>query len=166
VLFFYRRRQSSMSAGCSTGAIHIDLMRYLVRKHIDRYRTYLVDVLLWNEREISELRRANMQLEEEIASSLEPALSRRHLEQQHLRDRLANARRHRELDTQAATSAASASTEEAIQQHRRDLQALDAEYRRSLAEVQALRTSLSWRMTAPLRAPLDLVRRLRRGPTQ
>ena len=166
VLFFYRRREHSMSTECSIGAVHIDLMRYLVRKHGDHYRAHLVEVLLWNEREISELRRANMQLEAESASSLAPTLERRRLEVQHLRDRLVEVQRRRRLEEQAddpgTPAAGVASIANVLGGHRRELEALDAEYERCLAEVEALRTSLSWRLTAPLRAPLDLVRGLRR----
>jgi glycosyltransferase involved in cell wall biosynthesis len=166
VLFLYRRREHSMSAACSTGAVHIDLMRYLIRKHSDSYRVHLPEVLLWNEREISDLRRANMQLEEEIASSLRPTIERRRTEVQLLRDRLFTNQRHRQLEEEAtrreAATVAAGSWDEATARHFQERAALDAEYKRSLDEVAALRTSLSWRVTAPFRAPLDLLRGLRR----
>ncbi len=153
VLFFYRRRLGAMSAGCSVGVVHIDLMRYLIRKHGDSYRAHLLEVLLWNEREIGELRRANMQMEEEIAASLVPSVNRRRAELEHLRDRLALARRHQQFEVDAVVAAAS--ERDLVEQHHQELAAMDAEYRRCLDEVAALRASSSWRVTAPLRAPLQ-----------
>ena len=88
VLFYYRRRHGSMAEQCNAGERRLQLMDYMVRKHGASYRQHLIDVLLWKEGEISELRRANLKLEREIHSELEPMVASRRAELQALREKL------------------------------------------------------------------------------
>jgi glycosyltransferase involved in cell wall biosynthesis len=128
VLFNYRRRPDSMSTICWHGDGHVPLANYRIDKHRDSYRAHLLDVLCDQDRQASALLRRNDELERYIGSTLEPALTARRDELAALRTRLTQANHVGELE--AALQAAS-------------------------AEVTALRTSRSWRITAPLRRVYD-----------
>jgi glycosyltransferase involved in cell wall biosynthesis len=150
VLFYYRRRHGSMCVDCTTGQTHIDLVQYLIRKHHDSYRVNLLEVLLQKEAVISSLRVANVSLEAELASDLVPMLEGRQAELHALRGKLAHARR---------VAAVIEAPTDAGRDRQQELAALQAEYQRSLAEVSALRSSASWRVTTPLRALHELCQR-------
>jgi glycosyltransferase involved in cell wall biosynthesis len=131
VLFNYRRRPGSMSTICWHGPGHVPLAGYRVAKHRDTYLRYLRDVLLHQDTETAALLRRNDELERYIASDLEPAIASRRDELANLRTRLASLeardrQAQRAVDLESALAAAS-------------------------AEVTALRTSMSWRITGPLR---------------
>lgn len=146
VLFNYRRRAGSMSTVCWYGPGHVPLAKYRVAKHADSYRTHLVEVLLRQDAETAEVLRRNDDIERYLASELEPAVALRRQELASLRARLAAA------TTPATATAASRATDEGDQTSAtgrvRDLEAALAA---ASAEVTALRTSLSWRITGPLR---------------
>jgi glycosyltransferase involved in cell wall biosynthesis len=124
VLFNYRRRPGSMSAHCWYGPGHMPLTKYRVSKHEATYREHLEEVLLHQDESTAEFLRQNDQLERYIASELEPAVTLRREELTALKARLAGSNRVAELELAVRTTA---------------------------AEVNALRTSMSWRVTAPLR---------------
>ena len=154
VLFFYRRRPGSMVVACTSGQVHLDLIGYIVGKHRASYRAHLLDVLLWKERLISQLRRSNVQLETELKVDLVPALERARSELQHLRARLERSRReHGGSERPAGQPALLAE----LEQHQLALTALRKEYEQRLEEVTALRSSASWKVTAPLRAAYELL---------
>lgn len=134
VLFFYRRRQGQMSRDCVEGETHLDLVSYLHTKHAGSYDEHLREVLLVKEREISALLKTNHSIEMFLGQNLEPNVERRRVEIDGLERRL-----------QALRARAGIS----------DLQ---TECERARREVDDLRNSLSWRLTAPLRALFDLVR--------
>jgi glycosyltransferase involved in cell wall biosynthesis len=155
VLFFYRRRAGSMSTDCVSGETHLGLVRYLLDKHRQSYRTHLLDVLMWKERQIGELLRDNDRLERLLASQLEPTIERRRREIAQLRRKLQEARRSPPPRLQAWEGPALterppllAGPEPALAEPG---SALDAERRNLLHEIAALRGSWSWRLTAPLR---------------
>jgi glycosyltransferase involved in cell wall biosynthesis len=128
VLFDYRRREGSMSTVCWYGAAHMPLLRYRVAKHRPLYDAHLHQVLLHQDEATSELLRRNDELERYLATDLEPALTLRQAELRALREKVD------QLDAQAS--------------HVANLQtALTA----ASAEATALRKSMSWRVTAPLR---------------
>ncbi|HVH25114.1 MAG TPA: glycosyltransferase family A protein [Vicinamibacterales bacterium] len=130
VLFNYRRRPGSMSTVCWQGPGHLPLAEYRVSKHGDSYRAYLVDVLLHQDADTAELLRRNDESERYLAE-LESALASRREELTLLKSRLgAAADRH-------------ADARRAIE--------LEQALRSVSAEVDALRASLSWRITRPLR---------------
>lgn len=130
VLFNYRRRSGSLSTISWYGSGHLPLTSYRLAKHGELYRAHLVDVLLHQDAETAAILRRNDGIERYIATELEPSVTARREELTILNSRLASLKlpesqeRIRELET--ALGAAS-------------------------AEVAALRTSMSWRITAPLR---------------
>jgi hypothetical protein len=128
VLFHYRRSPDSMSSISWYGPGHVPLASYRFAKHRDSYQARLVDVFLHQDAETAALLRRNDELERQITSDLEPALESR-------RDELAMLK---------ARLAAAASGE-------RERGDLEAALRAATGEVTALRTSASWRVTAPLR---------------
>jgi len=133
-LFFYRRRPGSMSTCCTRGQVHLDLVRYLARKHADAYREHLREVLLSQDRRIAGLLRATDALERERDGQL----------------RTTRAALEAELDRLSARLAS-------VSERRQGLWDLQEECERLRAEVAALRGSLTWRLTAPARAAYDLI---------
>jgi glycosyltransferase involved in cell wall biosynthesis len=125
LLFNYRRRAGSMSTVCWYGHGHLPLLRYRVAKHRATYDRYRLDVLLHQDDATAGVLRHNDRLERHITSDLEPAVSLRRDELSSLQSRLVAASHAGNLEPalQAAT-----------------------------AEVAALRASMSWRLTAPLRS--------------
>jgi hypothetical protein len=133
VLFNYRRRNGSMSSVCWKGPGHLPLARYRIAKHAESYRAHLADVLLHQDAETAALLRENDELERYLTSELEPAIAARRSELAVLRSRLAS------MDVSQRRS---------LEQRVHELaEALE----RSSAELSALRRSMSWRVTAPLR---------------
>jgi glycosyltransferase involved in cell wall biosynthesis len=124
-LFNYRRRAGSMSTVCWYGPAHLPLLRYRIAKHRATYDRYRLDVLLHQDDATAAMLRDNDRLERHIGSDLEPAVNLRREELGSLQSKLAAASHTGNLETalQAAT-----------------------------AEVAALRASMSWRVTAPLRS--------------
>jgi glycosyltransferase involved in cell wall biosynthesis len=148
VLFNYRRRAGSMSTVCWNGSGHLPLASYRFAKHWETYRAHLNDVFLHQDAETSDLLRRNDEMERYLASDLEPAVAARRNELAALRERLAST-----VATDADRAAAASAP-----QRIRDLEnALDA----TTGEIAAFRTSMSWRVTGPLRAAYGWWLRLR-----
>ena len=159
ILFYYRRRSGSLCDVCTRGETHLKLLAYLMRKHRDSYHAHVFDVLRWKEEQITALGRENLGLEQELDGYLEPSLERRQAELQHLRDGLERLRRPRsECDETTVVPDLQAELEE----RRKEIEALRSEYQRCLLEVVELRASASWKITAPLRASYELLRRRQR----
>jgi glycosyltransferase involved in cell wall biosynthesis len=137
VLFHYRRRAGSMSTVAWYGPGHMPLARYRVAKHEASYRSHLLEVLLRQDVETAALLRRNDELERHLTTFLEPAVAARRDELEAMRSR-ANAEsttdRTRELESAA---------------------------RAAYAEIHALRSSTSWRVTAPGRKAYEWWLRLR-----
>ena len=129
VLFDYRRRAGSMSRTCWYGPAHLPLLRYRIDKFPALYSTHLSDVLLHQDDATSALLRRNDELERHLATNLEPALSARLTELQSLQEKLAQLDRPSEQTSHLERTLAART-----------------------AEVEAFRRSMSWRVTAPLRA--------------
>jgi glycosyltransferase involved in cell wall biosynthesis len=123
-LFNYRKRPGSMSANSWYGPGHLPLTKYRITKHEAIYREYLEEVLLHQDEATAEFLRENDQLERYIASELEPAVALRREELGALEARLTGSNRISDLEMALSTTS---------------------------AEVSALRASMSWRVTAPLR---------------
>ena len=144
VLFHYRRRTGSLSRNSLGTLGHPHLYRRLVRKHADRYRPHLGGLLVRREQDIGRLRGQIHDLDLEHHRWMAPELARR-------RNDLAILRR------TAADAAAGGSL---------GSPALPASLAAARAEVAALRSSMSWRITAPLRAIYDQLLRLTRPPAE
>ncbi len=143
VLFHYRRRPGSVSRVCWYGPGHLPLARYRVAKHQDTYRAHLLDVLLHQDVETAALLRQNDGIERYLASKLEPAVASRREELATLRARLAAA-----VPIPAGDTPTPAPTSRVAE--------LETALQATAAEVAALRSSVSWRLTGPLRAIYDV----------
>jgi GT2 family glycosyltransferase len=133
VLFDYRRRPGSLSTVSWFGAGHLPLTSYRLAKHADTYRAHLFDVLLHQDAEIAPLLRRNDELERTIHSELEPAVAARRAELETLRSRLAA------LASPQGAEPSPSKAELASALHAAE------------QEVAALKASMSWRLTRPLR---------------
>lgn len=142
VLFQYRRRAGSMSRNYLRAIGHPELYRRLVRKHAESYRAHLGGLLVRREQDIGRLRGQIHDLDLEHHRWMAPELASR-------RDDLGTLKR------RAAAGAAGGSL---------GYPALAASLAAARGEVAALRSSLSWRITAPLRAIYDQLLRLTRPP--
>jgi len=142
ILFEYRRRPGSMSTICWHGSAHLPLAAYRFDKHREMYGRFLNDVLRHQDAETAELLRANDELERYMTSELAPALASRRKELETLRARLPEPR----IDDVPPSADAR-------------IHELEAALRASADEVAALRTSMSWRMTRPLRSVYGWLRR-------
>jgi glycosyltransferase involved in cell wall biosynthesis len=138
-LFDYRRRRGSMCDQCTSRETHLDLYAYLLQKHAAACSRHLLPVLLRKEERIGELRRINVTLEAELQDLKRIRSSKTR--------QLANLRL--KLDRHAAHSHAVPDTTLSPD--------LPGEYQRARDEIAALRSSWSWRLSAPLRATYDLV---------
>ncbi len=160
VLFNYRRRAGSMSTICWHGPGHLPLAGYRLAKHRDTYRAHLVDVLLHQDAETAALLRRNDEIERHLTSDLEPAIALRRDELAALRARLGEATAESASEPPAPAPAASAklASPEVARIHE-----LEAALGAASTEVEALRRSMSWRITGPLRQAYGWCLR-RRGP--
>ena len=131
VFFYYRRTVSSMSRLMIHGDRYERPLRQLVSKHEEAYRSHLIEVIaagaadsLHLQSELSEMQRA-------AATIVRPALRRAREELAAVRDKADRVRAER--------------------QRRENLATLQWETSELRKEVLALRSSWSWRITAPLR---------------
>jgi GT2 family glycosyltransferase len=167
VLFNYRRRAGSMSTICWLGAGHVPLADYRFVKHRETYVAHLTDVLLHQDEETAALLRANDRLERFLAGELEPSLEWCRGELATLRSRLADPQ-----PALAALDAPTAGDDRPAPAPRPStgpapdrVAELEAAAWRLAAEVSALKRSMSWRVTAPLRAAYECWLRWRRPQT-
>jgi glycosyltransferase involved in cell wall biosynthesis len=131
VLFYYRRRSESMSRVMTADETYRQPLETLVARHERSYRSHLTEVMVAREAEKLALRRETSQLEAGHLATLAPALAR--------------AREDR------AAASAKAERARVIQQVREERERFAFEAGELRREVSALRSSWSWRLTAPLR---------------
>jgi glycosyltransferase involved in cell wall biosynthesis len=136
VLFNYRRRGGSLSARSWYGSDHLTLARYRLEKHKDAYRSHFLDVFRHQDDETSALLRLNDETEQYLATELEPAVALRRKELVQLRARLA----------------LSVADEDDRQSAKDLIRDLEIGLAATATDAAALRNSMSWRVTAPLRA--------------
>jgi glycosyltransferase involved in cell wall biosynthesis len=137
VLFFYRRRADSMSRLMKNGHTHARLFRRLVEKHRQSYQRHLADVLREKDAGIAHLLRETSALAFDHDAMLAPAIRRAQEEVAALEAKVARLGLGQSL----------AATRNRLDEAER--------------EVAALRDSLSWRLTAPLRTAAEWLLRLR-----
>lgn len=140
VLFHYRRRPESMSRVMMEGDVHPRLYRYIAQKHERTYAAHLEMLLSRREEDISNLRRHTHDLDLEYYRWLGPELAK-------WRDDVAVLERKAEGHARAVAD-------------KEERERLQADANRAREEVTQLRDSMSWTMTAPLRALYGQVRRL------
>jgi len=180
VLFHYRRHASSMSRAMAREGRHPELYRRLVAKHAETWRAHLPTLLARRERDIGALQREIHKIDIDQHDVIDPQV-------QGLRDDLRAAERARERRAEAARSecverehqrltgevarlqgevsrlaSECARLGEDAARRVDDQARATQEIARRAAEVEALRESWSWRLTAPLRALLDAWLRFRR----
>jgi ABC-type polysaccharide/polyol phosphate transport system ATPase subunit/glycosyltransferase involved in cell wall biosynthesis len=152
VLFHYRRRAGSMSTLCTEGETHLSLVRYLVDKHQESYRRHLFDILLLKEAEACDLLQTNYRLERHLTTDLEPTVERRRADLARLRAGL------EPPDGEPPPLARRDGPERQLEESRARSIQLATALANAEREVLALRQSLSWRITAPVRSAYDLLR--------
>ena len=141
-LYFYRRRSGSMSR-VMQGELHDDIHRYLVRKHEASFRRQAPALVLERAHRTADLLRVIHDLELEHAGTLAPAAADRRAESETLR---------------RAGAARAAGWALAAERDR-----LASDLATARRDVEELRASLSWRVTAPLRAAWGWAVRRRSG---
>jgi glycosyltransferase involved in cell wall biosynthesis len=165
VLFFYRRRADSMSRAMLREPAYSAVRRRFVQKHEGSYRAHLPELLLRQEARMWGLRVGihDLRLEHEVW--LRPELARHRSEVEVLGLKVERVRR----EAERARSAAWEELEIALRQ----AEAKTADLSRRLeertheavgreGEIQALRRSMSWRITRPLRTVHGWLPRSRR----
>jgi glycosyltransferase involved in cell wall biosynthesis len=139
VLFFYRRRATSMSRDMLQREAYRRPLEQLVDKHAREFQHHAIEVLLGKEAESLHLVRELADLQRDRLNVLAPALDRA-----------------REEHAATSAKAARVGAEIAREEQHRHLAWKVGELER---EVTDLRGSWSWRLTAPLRRALDLMQR-------
>ncbi len=180
-LFRYRRRAGSMSQVMMQGDTHPGLYRRLVAKHAASYRSHLAPLLVRREREEVHLKGQIHDLELDDYLVVTPGLSSarddlrdierwRAAEDDALareRDEAAAHEARVERDAVLATAEHLATELAAVRRTHEEAVwrylGAEAAVNRVMDELRDLRRSWSWRLTSPLRAALDLVRRSKGG---
>jgi glycosyltransferase involved in cell wall biosynthesis len=142
VLYRYRRREDSMSRSMHASDTHARLYGDLVARHPGPFNDHLLDLVLRREWTLGLLHRQIDLLAEERRCRLDPAIEERRAEQARGEARLAEIQEAERLS-------------EALAAERAALMA----QRRHAAEVF---NSWSWRLTAPFRSMVDLLRASRK----
>jgi GT2 family glycosyltransferase len=137
ILFHYRRSSSSMSRTMTADEAYRQPLRQLVQKHETFYRAHLVDVVAASAAESFHLQQEISEMQRADAVVLGPALQRAHEELAAVQRKVDGAGRQQERDDE-----------------RRRLAFEASELRQ---QVAALRSSWSWRLTAPLRRIYELL---------
>ena len=138
VLFYYRRRSDSMSREMLDDQRYQRPLDTLIAKHERAYRAHLPAILVAKEAEAQHLIRETATIERERVLALEPAL-----------------RRAREELAAVARKVERVRVERAREEEHEHLAWKAGELEREVAD---LRASWSWRVTAPLRRMLSLLR--------
>lgn len=159
-LFRYRRRADSMSRLMNVGAAHPALYGRIVAKHEESYRRHLPE--LWRRRAgviVDHLRHTGA-LRQELVGWLEPQLDATRERLEHLRGRAARSDKSERV-RRPEVEVEVAERDPTLEHEKARLHQLGEEYAAARHDLRSLKTSASWRVTAPLRA---LHRLLRGGP--
>lgn len=172
VLFYYRRRPGSLSEAAADTGGHLRLMGHIIAKHRATYERHLLDALASQDAVIAGVLADNYTLEREIEVELDGRIERRRQELASVRGRLARAG----AETAPAIALVSSATAALAQSQavldeaqgalllaQRTLDEMGRAREAARHEARALRGSLSWRLTAPLRFVHGLFLRLLGG---
>ena len=140
VMFYYRRRAGSVSTVACEGETHLTLWRALIAKHRESYGRHLFEVLHRKEGEISEWLQSARHLEGLVDDHLANLFELRQKELDRLQKKLDLHVRSSAPDTRIGD------LEAALDQARRD--------------IDLIRQSTSWRVTAPIRFTRNVIRRV------
>jgi glycosyltransferase involved in cell wall biosynthesis len=166
VLFYYRRRQGSMINAIFENKSHPRVYRYLAEKHSHSVTDHLGTLLSRRDEDLVYLQQHIQDFEAEWYRSLAPEIAKQS-------DDLASVER--KIKTRESTSAKEKAFEEAeadrarlrvalegshseLARVRARLAELDDAVTRAHGEIDAIRRSASWQITAPLRRLYDLIR--------
>lgn len=141
VLFFYRRRTGSMSRLMMQTDVQLGVFGYILEKHRESYRRHLAQLMLRRELEIARLLREIYDLDLDHHAWLMPERNRTNEELAALREK--EQRVKADLARQA------------------ELRRLGSEVDALAREVRDLRSSMSWKVTGPLRVVYGWLLRLR-----
>jgi len=142
VLFYYRRRAHSISEFWVNGEAHLNKLRPLLEKHDASYRRHLIEVLLRKEAISCDFLQQAYRLEQQIEGVLEPLAERKQAELDRLRARRSTPDARGRSDDRTVSLA-------------RDNESLNRALEAAQLRLLDFHTSLSWRMTAPLRLAYD-----------
>jgi glycosyltransferase involved in cell wall biosynthesis len=164
ILFYYRRREGSMSHAL-VGETHLRVYRELIERHPETFARYLPELWLRRQLDLGRSLREVHALEVEWDVWLSARLDDRRSEAAALSrprpDPLLDAKR-AELASAAGRiselEAAAAAREQELRALGSGLEAAQHRIEELAAEVAALRASYSWRLTRPLRAVVGVVR--------
>jgi glycosyltransferase involved in cell wall biosynthesis len=147
VLFDYRQREGSMRRISEQREVRQRIWESLLEKHRDTYARYARDVLLLQEATCGRLLRENWDLQFDIETRLQPRV-----------ELLGQERESRGTPPSGGPPKTTSATgaENRVDELTRALSL-------ARAEVQALRASASWRVTAPLRSAYDVWLSVRAG---
>jgi glycosyltransferase involved in cell wall biosynthesis len=146
-LFDYRQRPGSMRHQAEEPSARLRSWHYLLAKHCDSYQRYAKEVLLLLEDQCGGVLLDNWEAQRQIETEVKPLLAAR--QRAHANLGATTVAVGKPLSGTAEVAQASAS-------QRADHEALAAELDRASAEIRALRSSASWRVTLPLRRAWDL----------
>ncbi len=132
VLFHYRRRPGSMSRVMMQGDVHLGVFRQILDKHRESYRRHLAELTRRREADIARLLAEIHDLDLDHHGWLLPQISRTREELAAMRAKVARVEQERAREAELA---------------RLEGRVAALEY-----EVGDLRGSMSWKVTAPLRA--------------
>jgi glycosyltransferase involved in cell wall biosynthesis len=170
VLFRYRRRSQSWGQLAVEGALGRDPIEDILEKHAATYRRHLVELALLREAEILRLEREREELHRPDGIEAELVALRAEVEAaraavapfEEVRAQALDARSQRLRIALEAAAAARAAAGAECARLTAALDAAERERAARAAEAQALRSSLSWQLTAPMRQAYEWLRR-RRG---
>jgi glycosyltransferase involved in cell wall biosynthesis len=158
VLYRYRRRADSMSRVMNDTGAWFHLYGALVDKHAGVYDVHLLDLLLRREWGIAQLCRGVDAVQQELSTTLEPAVRERRRELESARARLSERQSFEESAAliRAQTQHIETLTRECEHAHER-VDILTRERQAALERIEALHRSWSWRVTLPLRRIYELL---------
>jgi GT2 family glycosyltransferase len=156
VLFRYRQRPGSMRRLSEDPRVRQRIWQTLLEKHRDSYVRHAAEVLLLQEVQAGRLLRGNWDLQFEIETVLKPALAARLAGREHPPDAAASP-----TDDPAAGSLHATLPQHDMGADHQNV-AMSKALQDAYGEIAALRSSASWRVTAPLRLAYDKILAVRR----